>query len=307
MGKPDALDRLAQILIAMTALFALANGAFMVCDPYGWYQLLPTVQTTGPRNQHFIRDIGMAYLTCGIMLGYAVRYPAGRWLAAVAGVLWLSFHGAFHIWEVLTDIGTPDVFWQDARGVLGPPLLVWIALGILMVRQRIVPAGIPKQVLLGAIDKMSPHDSGFFHEIAQAPGHAFDKLAHFMPMTMHRYAAPADLFHLARIGASLVEDCGPCAIIAANSALGDGVPRDLINAALASKPLEGDRQIAFAFGQAVAGQSNEALALGDAIEAKHGRTVRLELAITAATVRAYPGIKRGLGLTKSCSMTKMEV
>jgi hypothetical protein len=49
------------------------------------------------------------------------------------------------------------------------------------------------------------------------------------------------------------------------------------------------------------------LTLGDAIQAKYGRTVRLELAMTAATVRAYPGMKRGLGLTTSCTLTKLEV
>ncbi len=52
-------------------------------------------------------------------------------------------------------------------------------------------------------------------QVARAPGHAFEKLMHFMPSTMHRHEAPADLFHMARIGATLVEDCGPCALTAA--------------------------------------------------------------------------------------------
>jgi hypothetical protein len=37
MGKPDALDRLVQILFVLPALFSLVNGGFMVWDPYGWY------------------------------------------------------------------------------------------------------------------------------------------------------------------------------------------------------------------------------------------------------------------------------
>ena len=124
---------------------------------------------------------------------------------------------------------------------------------------------------------------------------------------MHRYAAPADLFHIARIGATLIEDCGACALTAARGALSDGVSKDLINAALASKSLDGDLQTAFNFARAIARQSAEASSLGDAIEAKHGRTVRLELAMTAATIRAYPGMKRGLGLSTSCSLTRLEV
>ena len=307
MGKPDVLDRLVQILIVFPALFSLVNGGFMVWDPQGWYQLLPTVQATGASNQHFIRDIGLAYITCGMVLGYAWHFPSGRWLAALAGVLWLTLHGAFHVWEVLTGIGAKHVFWMDAPGVLGPPVMVWIALCILMARQRIAPAGIPKSIFLRVIDKLSPGESAYMREVGNAPGYAFEKLKHFMPATMHRYAAPADLFHMTRIGATLIEDCGTCALTAARGALSDGVSKDLVNAALASKPLEGNRQTAFDFGQAIARQSADALSLGDAIQAKYGRIVRLELAMTAATVRAYPGMKRGLGLTTSCSLTKLEV
>jgi hypothetical protein len=213
MGKPDALDRLVQIMIAITALFCCANGGFMVLNPHGWYQLLPTVQATGDYNQHFIRDIGLAYLTAGIVLGYAARLPSGRWLAALAGALWLTMHGAFHVWELLSNIGAQHVFWMDAPGVLGPPLLVWIAIGILMARQQIAPAGIPKRLFLRVIEKLAPGESAYFREVSSAPGNALEKLAHFMPATMHRYAA------------------------------------------LASKPLVGDRQIAFDFGRAIARQA----------------------------------------------------
>ena len=307
MGKPDALDRLAQILILFPALFSLANGAFMVWDPNGWYQLIPTVNATGPSNQHFIRDVGIAYWTCGIMLGYAAGFPSGRWLAALAGTLWPSLHGLYHIWELFTAAGAKHTFWMDAPAVLGPPLMVLIALGILMARQRIAPAGIPKRMILGEVDKQAAEETRYFHEIADAPGHAFEKLLHFMPVTMHRYEAPADLFHVTRIGATLIEDCGPCALTAARAALADGVSRPLVNAALALQPLEGDMQAAFDFGQAIARQAAEAVVLGEVIQAKYGRAVRLELAMTAATVRAYPAMKRGLGLTTPCSLMKLEV
>jgi len=306
-GKPDALDRTVQVLIALAAVFALANGGFMLWDPYGWYEAVPTVRFTGLPNAHFIRDIGLAYVLSAMLLGYAALYPSGRWLAAVAGALWLSAHGVFHGWEVAVGICAQDRFWKDAPGVLGPPLLVWIALGILVARQRIVPAGLPKSLVLAKINEMSPGESAYFREMAGAPGHAFEKLLHFMPSTMHRYEAPADLFHMARIGATLVEDCGPCALTAAHGALHDGVDRQLINAALAGQPPQGELHTAFDFGQCIARQSADALALGDLIEARYGRTVRLELAMTAATVRAYPAMKRGLGLSQSCVITKLEV
>ena len=307
MGKPDIGDRLVQLLLGLTALIALANGGYMLWDSLAWYQAIPGVRATGPFNQHFVKDIGLAYLGCGVMLGYAARYPQGRWLAALAGAIWLLAHGLLHIYEVVTGICAPAIFWGDAPGTLGPPALALLALIILFARQRVTPAGLPKAAVLGAVDRMSPDESEYFHEVANAPGHAFEKLANLMPATMHRHEAPADLFHMARIGATLVEDCGPCALTAAQGALRDGVDRDLVNAALKAEPPEGDMKNAFVFGAAIARQAGEAFTLGDEIERQYGRTVRLELAMTAATVRTYPAMKRGLGLTRSCSITLLQV
>ncbi|WP_219892674.1 hypothetical protein [Aquisediminimonas profunda] len=307
MGKPELPDRLAQVLVALVALFSLGNGAFMLVDPFGWYQAVETVKFTGPPNQHFIRDIGLAYLTCGAILAFAVPNLAMRWLAAFAGSLWLAIHGFLHIWEFMTGVCAPGIFWQDAPGVLGPPLLVWAALGILFAQQKVSPAGIPDSLVLGAVEKMSPGESEYFREIAGTPGHALEKFKHFMPVTMHRFEAPADLFHMARIAATLVEDCGPCALVAAEGAVRDGVDSELVNAALKAEPPEGDLKTAFIFGAAIARQSIEAFTIGDTIEEVYGRTVRLELAMTAATVRAYPAIKRGLGLSKACSLTPLSV
>ncbi len=307
MGKPNALDRLAQLLIALAALACLANGLFMTWDPFGWYQAVPTVRFTGPANAHFIRDIGLAYLWSAAMLGFAAVNPPMRWLAALAGGLWISLHGGFHIWELAKGICDSTRFWKDAPGTLGPPLLVWIALILLIGRQRIAPIGLPNALMLSAVDKMNPGESAYMHEIAAAPGGAFEKLKHFMPITMHRHEASAELFHMARIGATLVEDCGPCALTAAEGAIKDGVDSDLVNAALAANPPEGDLKTAFVFGAAIAQQQAEAATLGDLIERDYGRTVRLELAMTAATVRSYPAMKRGLGLGQSCSVTKLEV
>ena len=97
MGKPDLLDRVAQMLVLGVGLFALLFGLFMIIRPLDWYVAIPTVITTGPPNQHFIRDIGIAYAACGIILLYASINIHMRWLAAFAGALWLSLHGVLHL------------------------------------------------------------------------------------------------------------------------------------------------------------------------------------------------------------------
>lgn len=139
LGKFDALDRLVQLLLLIAAIVAIANGGFMLADPLEWYVFLPTVITTGPPNAHFIRDIGLAYLGSGLILLYAAAHPVLRWRAALVGGLWLTLHGLLHIYEVLAGICGPAIFWADAPGVVGHPLLVIAALTILFARQRIAP------------------------------------------------------------------------------------------------------------------------------------------------------------------------
>lgn len=307
-GPSDLGDRIAQALIWVALLFSLANGAFMLLNPMGWYYAIPTIPATGPANTHFIADIGIAYIGCGIILLYAVRNIRMRWLAALAGGLWLMAHGGLHLYELMAGICSPDRFLKDAPGTIGVPLLVLIAVGILFVRQRIAPAGLPKGLFLSAVDKMNPGESQYVHEIAKAPGRALEKFMHFMPASNHRHAAPASLLAVARIGAVLVEDCGPCALTAAQGSKMDGVSRDTLNAALAGGgDLPADEALAFRFGEAIARQGADVDALGDDIESRFGRTVRVELAMAAAMVRAYPAMKRGLGLTKACAVTKLAI
>ena len=136
-AKYYALDRLVQLLLLVAAITTLANGAFMLAKPLDWYVFVPTVVTTGPPNQHFIRDIGLASLGSGLILLYATANPIHRWRAAVVGGLWLALHGALHIYEVAAGICGPTTFWADAPAVIGQPALVIAALAILAARGRI--------------------------------------------------------------------------------------------------------------------------------------------------------------------------
>lgn len=129
--------RIAQLLFGLTALFAIGNGLYMLAEPFGWYNFVGTVKATGPANGHFIRDIGIAYVVSGAVLAYAALQPVARSAFAVIGVSWLALHGLLHIYEVMTGICSPSIFWRDAPGVLGPPALTLIGLVILRFSPRL--------------------------------------------------------------------------------------------------------------------------------------------------------------------------
>lgn len=127
----DGRFRLAQMLVGLVAIFAIGFGAYMLAQPLPWYRALPTVVFTGPFNQHFVRDIGAAYLACGLLLGWAVLDLRVRRLAVLAGALWLSLHALVHLYEAITGICGVAIFWRDFPGVFGPPALAllgwWLA------------------------------------------------------------------------------------------------------------------------------------------------------------------------------------
>jgi hypothetical protein len=302
-GKPDALDRAMQAVIALVALFALANGLFMLSDPLVWYGSIETVQATGPANRHFIGDIGLAYVVSGVVLLYAAPNLALRWGAALIGMSWLAAHGGFHVYEVVTGICAPGLFWKDVPGVLIPPMLVLLAVTVQLGRQRVSPVPLPKAVFLAIMRKVAGEGEPYLDDLDAAGGFATEKFQHAMLLSGHRYHAPAGLLHMARLGSTRAEDCGPCVEIVRSFALADGLDSQRIQNALMGRADSEEDRLAYAYGAAVSsGDVVTAAELGERIEALYGRKVRTELALGAASGRLFPAIKRGLGFASACTI-----
>ena len=304
-GKPDALDRLVQALLALAALFALVFGLFMLADPFGWYQFVDTVKASGPANAHFIRDIGIAYLVSGALIAFAAANPGLRWGSALVGAAWLGAHGMLHIYEVLTGICGPGIFWRDAPGVLGPPLVVLVAIAIQFGRQRVSHVPLPKRVFINGMKRMVGMGEPYYDDLSAAGGFAVEKFQHAMVLAGHYYHAPSEMIHMARLGSTRAEDCGPCVEIVRNFALADGMDKDRLQNALMGRPESEADALAFSFGEAIAsGDILRAAELGEAIEAQHSRPVRTEMTLAAASGRLFPAIKRGLGYASACTIPR---
>ncbi len=67
------LKKLCLGVAVVVGVAAEANGLFMLASPADWYFSVPGVTTTGPFNQHFVRDIGLIFLFVGtaFLLGAA--------------------------------------------------------------------------------------------------------------------------------------------------------------------------------------------------------------------------------------------
>ena len=113
-------------LATVLGLAAAANGAFMLLSPDAWYMAVPGVTTTGPFNQHFIRDIGLIFLLLSGGLLAGVARPNVRTLLWTGVAVWLTGHALFHFWEVAVGICGPSALARDFAAVTLPSILVWL-------------------------------------------------------------------------------------------------------------------------------------------------------------------------------------
>ena len=116
-------SKLSKGIAIVLGVITLANGVFMTIAPESWYWLVPGVPDRGPFNQHFIRDIGIAYMLIGTAFIYGatyVKYRLPLWFMPTA---WLAGHAVFHVWEVIVGICGPEALIVDFAGVTLPALL----------------------------------------------------------------------------------------------------------------------------------------------------------------------------------------
>ena len=117
---------LKQLCIGVAVLMGVlaeANGVFMLVSPDGWYFAVPGVTTTGPFNQHFIRDIGLIFPFVGTAYLVGAAQPRYRVISWAAPTLWLAGHALFHFWEVAVGICGPSVIPRDFPAVTLPAIL----------------------------------------------------------------------------------------------------------------------------------------------------------------------------------------
>jgi|SRR5262245_28651179 len=124
MAHSERPDGLAWVLGVLAAL-NLANGVWMIAAPASWYAGLPAaVPDTGPLNQHFVRDIGSAFVVMGCALAAGAAWPALRVPALALVSLFYVLHALVHVADTLTG-HLPASHWAiDLPGVYLPAALL---------------------------------------------------------------------------------------------------------------------------------------------------------------------------------------
>jgi len=114
------------IVACALGLLLAANGLTMLANPAAWYGAVPGVSDTGPLNEHFVRDIGTAYLVAGTAFA-AFALSSKVWPAALSAAAFVSLHAVVHLWDAAASrehahrllIDIPTVF-------VPPPAALWL-------------------------------------------------------------------------------------------------------------------------------------------------------------------------------------
>ena len=162
--------------------------------------------------------------------------------------------------------------------------------------------------IIAKAERQTGCEMPYLHTLADTSGAAFARWMLAMPATTYRDKASLDAWHLARLGATVAQDCGTCVQVVVSIARKGGLAASTLQLALDDPgQLHDDAQAAFAFGHAVASQAPDVADHVARMEALFGHDVHVELAMAVATCLLFPVIKRGLGQSLSCSMVTVHM
>jgi alkylhydroperoxidase family enzyme len=142
----------------------------------------------------------------------------------------------------------------------------------------------------------------------KAPG-AFWQFAKVAKSSGYHNKLPAAPFHVARLVAVHIQDCGPCVQTCVNLAKADGVDPAVLRSALAGDfdALPEALADVARFAQAVTSGTGDEDTYRERLRAVFGDEAMIELALAITLCQTFPILKRGLGHAKSCSLVKVDV
>ena len=112
-------------LLVFVAVTSAANAVWMLADPAHWYSDLPAaVPDTGPYNEHFVRDIGVAFVTMAVAFGWAAFVPRWRPPLVAVGTVFFAGHALLHAFDTLRGALDGDHWLLDLPAVYLPAVIL---------------------------------------------------------------------------------------------------------------------------------------------------------------------------------------
>jgi hypothetical protein len=102
----------------------LAAGVLIFALPQVFYDITPGVKLMGPFNNHFIRDVGLAFSASGLCTAYGVTKR--KFELVVVSASWPLLHAIFHFFMWLhRGVPIDEIFLFDLVAVIAPAVIVF--------------------------------------------------------------------------------------------------------------------------------------------------------------------------------------
>lgn len=112
---------LPSLAVALFAIGLAANGLWMLVSPASWYTSAPSPAQTGPFNAYFVRDVGIAFLTCAVAYVLALISNRHRVSLLVIPAVFLGLHAGLTLFQAI--LHAPPVEPAAIATTIGPGLV----------------------------------------------------------------------------------------------------------------------------------------------------------------------------------------
>jgi hypothetical protein len=107
------------------AIFNVANGLWMLAAPAAWFVGIPAaVPDTGAFNPHLVRDLGVAFVVCGVGFAWCAENIDDALPVHVGLTLFYAGHAAIHVADIVSG-RLPASHWLiDLPAVFVPTVVL---------------------------------------------------------------------------------------------------------------------------------------------------------------------------------------
>jgi len=161
---------------------------------------------------------------------------------------------------------------------------------------------------LASFQKEFNYDPQYVLDIYEASPRAFFRFSWMSGLAAHREEVSKEAWYVAKLVATLAEDCGPCTQLVVTMAEREGVSaaslRSVLDGNEAAMPP--DAALGFKFAKAVLQRDIVAAdRLRTEVVSRWGKKGLVSMALTIAASRVFPAVKYGLGHGHSCTQVNL--
>lgn len=159
-----------------------------------------------------------------------------------------------------------------------------------------------------AMQTQYDYDSTYLREVAAISSGGALRIGALLPLLSgYRAGCPVDLWAGTAVASTREGDCGPCLQLVIDMAIERGANALHLRTVLEGNPeAAGMTGLGYRFGLAAISDSEELETLRSEIRERFSDKAVVSLSITAATGRAWPVIKRGLGHGHACRAVEID-